>query len=92
MPVSWPAEMRHDFLGRMQSMLTEMWQSIKPPKVCRPPVPAPLPCGCAHSYSMAGMASREAQAIHGCLLVSGGCKLSDAGCGSNFKTTLSLKY
>ena len=33
MPASWPVGLRHDFLNRAQSMLTDLWQSIKPPKV-----------------------------------------------------------
>ena len=40
LPASWPVGMRHDFLKSIQSMLTDLWQSIKPPKVCRPVMPA----------------------------------------------------
>ena len=33
MPASWPAEIRHSLLGRMRSVVTDLWQSIKPAKV-----------------------------------------------------------
>jgi len=33
MPASWPAELRRSFLGGVQSTLTDLWESIKPPKV-----------------------------------------------------------
>ena len=33
MPASWPAEVRHSLLGRMRSVITDLWQSIRPAKV-----------------------------------------------------------
>ena len=36
MPASWPAEVRHSLLGRMRSVVTDLWQSIKPAKVSQP--------------------------------------------------------
>ena len=35
MPASWPAEVRHSLLGRMHSVVTDLWQSIRPAKVSR---------------------------------------------------------